>query len=186
VSRPAVVAHAPLGHHSQGRPHRSGFLEGLLSAPYDPDRASGPPLTGPPVEVVAAVRLMFARVGIGVVNAVITLASGTATREAIRAGNPALAPAEVDEKYVQGAAVAVCLAAVVAVLYVLLALRVLHGRSWARIVTWVVAGLGVLGGVLGMFGSGTGPERGVVLVGLLVDTAIVLLLAHRRANEYFR
>jgi hypothetical protein len=157
-----------------------------MSAPYDPDRAAGPPLTGPPAEVVGAVRLMFARVGIGVVSAGITLASGTATREAIRARDPALAPAEVDEKYVQGAAVAVCLAAVVAVLYVLLALRVLHGRSWARIVTWVVAGLGVLGGLLGMFANGTGPERGVVLAGLLVDTAIVGLLARPRANAYFR
>jgi hypothetical protein len=157
-----------------------------MSAPYDPDRPVGQPLAGPPPEVVRAVHLMFARVGVGVVNAVITLASGTAIKDAMRAGDPGLSPAEVDEKYTQSAAIAVFLAAVIAVLFVLLALRVLHGRSWARIVTWVVAGLGVLGGLLGLFATGTGPEKAVVVVGLVVDTAIVLLLARPRANAYFR
>lgn len=150
-----------------------------MSAPYDPGAAPPPP------EVRAAVRLMFARVGLGVVNAAITLASGTAIKDALRAEDPSLAPAEVDEKYTQSAAIAVCLAAVLAVLFVLLALRVLHGRSWARIVTWVVAGLGLLGGVLGLFTTGTGPERAAVLVAVLVDTAIIVLLARPRANAWF-
>jgi hypothetical protein len=152
-----------------------------MSAPYDPGRPAGPP-----VEVVRAVQLMFARIGIGVVNAAITLASGTAIKDAMRAEDPTLPPAEVDEKYTQSVAIAVCLAALLAVLYVLLALRVLHGRSWARIVTWVVAGLGLFGGLLGLFATGTDLEKAVVVVGLLVDAAIVLLLARERANAYFR
>ena len=157
-----------------------------MSAPYDPDRPSGPPVAEPPAEVVRAVQLMFARVGLGVVNASITLFSGTAIKDALRAEDPSLAPAEVAEKYTQIAATAVFLAAVLAVLYVLLALRVLHGRSWARIVTWVVAGLGLLGGAFGLFATGTDLEKGVVVVGLLVDAAIVVLLARPRANAYFR
>ncbi len=152
-----------------------------MSAPYDPGRSSAPP-----PEVVRAVQLMFARIGIGVVNAAITLASGTAIKDAMRAADPTLPPAEVDEKYTQSVAIAVCLAALLAVLYLLLALRVLHGRSWARIVTWVVAGLGLFGGLLGLFASGTDLEKAVVVVGLLVDAAIVLLLARERANAYFR
>lgn len=152
-----------------------------MSAPYDPDRSSAPP-----VEVVRAVQLMFARIGIGVVNAVITLASGTAAKDAMRAEDPTLPPAEVDERYTQSVAIAICLAALLAVLYLLLALRVLHGRSWARIVTWVVAGLGLFGGLLGLFATGTDLEKAVVVVGLLVDAAIVLLLARERSNTYFR
>lgn len=149
-----------------------------MTAPHDPS-------PGPPAEVVRAVQLMFARVGIGVVNATITVFSGTAIKDAMRAEDPALAPAEVDEKYAQTAAVAVFLAVVVAVLFVLLALRVLHGRSWARIVTWVVAGLGLLGGLLALFATGTDLEKAVVVVGLLVDAAIVVLLARPRANAWF-
>lgn len=152
-----------------------------MSAPYDPDRSSAPP-----VEVVRAVQLMFARIGIGMVNAVITLASGTAAKDAMRAEDPTLPPAEVDERYTQSVAIAICLAALLAVLYLLLALRVLHGRSWARIVTWVVAGLGLFGGLLGLFATGTDLEKAVVVVGLLVDAAIVLLLARERSNTYFR
>lgn len=157
-----------------------------MSAPPDPDRPSRPPVADPPVEVVRAVQFMFARVGIGVVNASITLFSGTAIKDALRAEDPALSPAEADEKYTQIAATAVFLAAVIAVLFVLLALRVLHGRNWARIVTFVVAGLGVLGGLLGLFAAGTDLEKTVVVVGLLVDTAIVVLLALPRANAWFR
>lgn len=157
-----------------------------MSAPNDPDRPSGPPAAVPPVEVVRAVQLMFARVGIGVVNAAITLFSGSAIRDALRAEDPALAPAEVDEKYTQIAATAVFLAAVIAVLFVLLALRVLHGRDWARIVTFVVAGLGLLGGLLGLFATGTDLEKTVIAVGLLVDAAIVVLLALPRATAWFR
>lgn len=152
-----------------------------MSAPYDPDRSSAPP-----VEVVRAVQLMFARIGIGMVNAAITLASGTAAKDAMRAEDPTLPPAEVDERYTQSVAIAICLAALLAVLYLLLALRVLHGRSWARIVTWVVAGLGLFGGLLGLFATGTDLEKAVVVVGLLVDAAIVLLLARERSNTYFR
>lgn len=152
-----------------------------MSAPYDPDRSSAPP-----VEVVRAVQLMFARIGIGIVNAAIALASGTAIKDAMRAEDPTLPPAEVDEKYTQSVAIAICLAALLAVLYLLLALRVLHGRSWARIVTWVVAGLGLFGGLLGLFATGTDLEKAVVVVGLLVDAAIVVLLGRERSNTYFR
>ncbi len=156
-----------------------------MVAPYDPDRLCGPPGADPPAEVVRAVQLMFARVGIGVVNAAITLFSGSAIKDAMRAEDPTLPPAEVDEMYTQTAAIAVFLAVVIAVLFVLLALRVLHGRSWARIVTWVVAGLGVLGGLLALFATGTDVEKAVVAVGLLVDIAIVVLLALPRANSWF-
>lgn len=154
-----------------------------MGTSYDPDH---PAVAPPPPEVVLAVRLMFARVGLGAVNAVITLVSGTAIKDAMRAEDPGLAPAGVDEKYTQSAAIAVFLAVVLAVLFVLLALRVLHGRGWARMVTWVVAGLGLLGGVLALFATGTGPEKAVVLVAVLVDTAIIVLLARPQANAYFR
>lgn len=156
-----------------------------MIAPDDPDRRPGPPGADPPAEVVRAVQLMFARVGIGVVNATITVFSGSAIKDAMRAEDPTLPPAEVDEMYTETAAIAVFLAVVIAVLFVLLALRVRHGRSWARIVTWVVAGLGLLGGLLALFATGTDVEKAVVVVGLLVDAAIVVLLALPRANAWF-
>jgi hypothetical protein len=149
--------------------------------PHEPDAPPAPV----PVEVARAVQLMFARVGIGVVNATITLMSGTAIKDAIAENEPSLPRAEVEEQYTQTASIAVFLAAVFAVLFVLLALQVRHGRGWARVVTWVVAGFGFLGGLFGLFASGTGPEKAVILLGLVVDAAIVVLLTRPRANAYF-
>lgn len=158
-----------------------------MSAPYDSPRSGRrAPGAPPPLDVLRAVQLMFARVGLGVVNASITLMSGNAIKDAFRHDDPSLAPAEVDEKYTQTVATAVFLAVVLAVLFVLLALQVRHGRNWARMVTWVVAGLGVLGGLLALFAAGTGPEKAVVAVGLLVDVAIIVLLTRPAANDYFR
>ena len=74
---------------------------------------------------------------------------------------------------------------VFAVLYVLLAIQVRKGKNWARIVTFVLAGLGVLGGLLSLLGDGTGLEKGVGVIVLLVDIAIIVLLALKPSSEYF-
>jgi hypothetical protein len=69
---------------------------------------------------------------------------------------------------------------------VLLAMQVRKGKNWARIVTWVFAGLGVLGS-LGSIVQVAPPLSHVVsIVTGLLDLAVIILLAQRSSNEYFR
>jgi len=155
-----------------------------MGALHDPGRPAHPDPT-PPADVLRAVQLMFARVAVGVVSAVVTVTSGNAIKSSIRAGDPALRPDQVESQYARTVGIATGLGVVVAVLFVLVALQVREGRNWARIVTWVVAGLGVLGGLLALFSSGTLVEKAITVVALLLDVQIIVLLATRSANEYF-
>jgi hypothetical protein len=59
------------------------------------------------------------------------------------------------------------------------------GKNWARIVTWVLSGLSVLGGISSLFGAGTGLEKTVTVIGLLIDIGIIVFLAMRPSNQYF-
>ena len=67
----------------------------------------------------------------------------------------------------------------------LLAIQVRKGKNWARIVTLVLAGLGVLFGVLSLVGDGTGLEKGFRPRRLLLDAGIIVLLAMRPSSQYF-
>ena len=170
-----------------------GGSEAYGNAPaYNPYGSPGfgtPPGTRPtmpaPKEVIRATQLMIASVVIGVLGAIITFASGDAIKDSIRQGDPTLTQDQVNSAYSLIVGTAVVFGLVFAVLYLLLAWQVRKGKNWARIVTWVLAGLGVLGGLLGLFGDGTGLEKALNVVQLLIAIGIIVLLTRRPANEYF-
>jgi hypothetical protein len=67
-----------------------------------------------------------------------------------------------------------------------------RGQNWARIVLWVLAGLGV---VLGVIGAGLSSSIGVATlpvltflawVEMLLDAVAIVLLALRPSNEWYR
>jgi hypothetical protein len=128
---------------------------------------------------------MFVRVALGVLNTLIAFLSTDSIKDTIRENDPSLTADEVNSAYAVAIGITVFFGLVFAVLYVLLAIQVRKGKNWARIVTWVLAGLGVLGGLLSLLGDGTGLEKGVGVIILLVDIAIIVLLAMKPANEYF-
>lgn len=138
-----------------------------------------------PKEVIQATQLMFVRVAIGLISAIITFASGDAIKTSIRDRDPSLSTDQINSAYAVGVVVAVIFGVIFAALYVLLAIQVRKGKNWARIVTWVLAGLGVLSGLLGLFGTGTGLEKIIAVLLLLVDAAIIVLLTRKPANQYF-
>jgi hypothetical protein len=175
-----------------------------MSTPYDPGRPEDRPPDQPafgspgfgtlpgarpsrtaPVDVVRAAQLMFARVAVGVVGALLTLSSANAIKDAIREANPSFSSDKVDSRYNAIVVTSIALSVVIAVLYILLALQVRKGKNWARITTWVLSGLSVLFGLAGLLGTGTGLEKAVFVVGLLIDVAIIVLLARKPSNEYF-
>ena len=112
--------------------------------------AASPPPADPrnaPSTVQNAVRLMFGLAALGVIGLIIVFADKSALRTAIENANPGDDKTQIDSAVNTGIAVGAVIGIVLIVLYVLLALQVRKGKNWARIVTWVLAGLGVLGGV---------------------------------------
>jgi hypothetical protein len=128
---------------------------------------------------------MFLRVALGVLNALLAFLSADSIKDSIRDNDPTLTQSQVDSAFAVAVGVTIFFGLVFAVLYVLLAIQVRKGKNWARIVTWVLAGLGVVGGLLGLLGNGTGLEKGLAVIILLVDAAIIVFLALKPSNEYF-
>jgi hypothetical protein len=142
--------------------------------------------TGPvPKEVDLASKLMFARVALGIISSILAFTLGDSIKESIRNGNPELTPSQVDSAYAFGIGVALFFGLLFALLYVLLAIQVRKGKNWARIVTLVLATLGVLSGLLGLVSDGPALERLVAVLLLLVDAAIIVLLLRKPSSEYF-
>lgn len=75
---------------------------------------------------------------------------------------------------------------VFAAFYLFLAWKVYAGKSWARITTWVFCGLAILGTLLEFAQANTGTVKALGVVEGLIAVAIVVLLAVRPSNEYFR
>jgi hypothetical protein len=138
-----------------------------------------------PMEVIRASQLMFVRVAVGIISAIVAFASSDAIKDSIRNNDPSLTEDQVNSAYNVGVGVAVVFGLIFAVLYILLAIQVRKGKNWARIVTWVLAGLGVLSGLLSLFGNGTSLEKAVDILLLLIDIAIIVLLSRKPSNDYF-
>lgn len=161
------------------------FLGGLPSMPPEPAR--DPALQAPPPPPVAnAVRLMLVRAVLTLLSLLTLFLTKDSLRDAIAKKNSGYDAAKLDTVVNAAIAVGVVLGIIFTVLYVLLALQVRKGKSWARIVTWVIAGLSVLSGLSSFAQPAPGLSRLLQVVVLLLDVAIIVLLAARPSNEYFR
>jgi len=157
---------------------------GAGSAAMPPAPDSAPVPRGPaPSSVVNAVRLMYLSAVLGIIGLVATFATKDALRDSIKESQPELTGSELDLAVNIALGFAVALGVVFTVLWLVLASFVRKGRNWARIVTWIVAGIGVLS-VVGIFGQ---PALNIVLalVGVIIDIAIIVLLAIKPSSEYF-
>jgi hypothetical protein len=132
--------------------------------------------------VVNAVRLMVLRAAIGLVSIVVLFVTRDELKKRILERTPTASDSSINTALAVGAVVGI----VILVFYLVLARLVRKGVNWARIVTWVIAGLGILGAVT----TFTQPEpplsRVLGIVVGIIDIAIVVLLAQRPSNEYFR
>lgn len=155
-----------------------------MPAPPPPGR---PPAAGPaPSTVRYAVGLMLARAAVGLIGIVVLFATKNNLENMIRDKN--LGKSDADIKHILDLAVTIgaVLGIVFIVLYVLLALQVRKGKQWARVTTWVFAGLGVLGFLTSFAQQETGATRALAVVSGLIDVAIIILLALTPSNDYFR
>ena len=120
-----------------------GYQPMPSAAPPPPPQSKG----APPSNVVLAVRLMFINAAIGIIGVIVVLAFRDDLRKQIRDKNPGYSASKLDSVVNTAITIGVVIGVVILVLYVLLALQVRKGKNWARIVTWILAGLGVLSGL---------------------------------------
>ena len=160
---------------------------------YTPMPPPPPPGYGPPVQkgpapstVVNAVRLMFVNAGLSVLGIIVLLATKNDLRKAVRDNNTGASDTRINDLVNAAITVGIVIAVVLIVLYVLLALQVRKGKNWARIVTWVFAGLGVFGNISNLIQPGSALTKVTAAIGLVIDIGIIVLLASSRSHPYFR
>ena len=153
--------------------------------PSEPGRA--PATAGAaPSSVRNAVTLMYVRAALGVVGIVILLATKDTLKKDLLKKNPTADAAKLDSLFNTAIAAGIVGAVVFLVLYVLLAMQVAKGKQWARIVTLVLAALGVLSMLVSFASTMPALSHVISVVSGLLDLAILVLLLTGGSGAYFR
>ena len=145
-----------------------------------PQRGERPP------SVENAVRLMFTIAAISIISTIVTLVTRSDLKKRIEKANPDVSSSRLDSLLNDAIAIGVVIGLVFLVLYVWLAFQVRAGKNWARIVTWVFAGLGVLGALGSLASTETPISRVLSLISGIIDVVIIVLLAQGASNRYFK
>lgn len=154
----------------------------LPQAPRPPTGGDTSARGAAPPTVTNAVRLMLLRSAVGVVSLVVLFATKDDLRRRIRAKTPTATDGTVNAALT----VAAVFGILVLVFYVFLAFQVRKGANWARVVTWVIAGLGILGALLSLSQPDPPLSRVLGVIVGLIDVAVVILLALGESNRFFR
>lgn len=153
------------------------------SMPSAPEPVPGIPSQAPGT-VRNAVILMYARAALGLISIFVLLATKSPLKTAIHKDNPNYDASKLDNIVNAAVISGLVVGIIFLVLYVLLAVQVAKGKNWARIVTWVISGLGVLS-IFGVISNSTGLTKVVDIVSGLLAIAIIVLLAMGPSNQYF-
>jgi hypothetical protein len=161
---------------------------GYPAAPPPPQgwQQPAPQRGAPPSTVMNAFRLMLVTAALSVIGIIATFATKDDLRQRLRRANLDADTTRLDNLVNTAIAISLVVAIVFVVLYVLLAFKVRAGRNWARIVTWVLAGLGVLSLLGALSTTATPLSRTLSVISGLIDIVIIVLLAQRPSNDYFR
>jgi predicted membrane channel-forming protein YqfA (hemolysin III family) len=155
-----------------------------MPVPPPPGR---PVAKGPaPAGVLLAVRLMFVNVALGVIGLIFVLTLKGQIRDQLRNQYPNYTSSHIDDLASTATVIAGVVAVIFIVLYALLALQVQKGRNWARIVTFVLAGLGVLSALSTLAQHEPVLNKVLGIIQGVLDVAIIVLLARAESQPYFR
>ncbi len=156
-----------------------------------PTAAKGPQ----PSSIRTAVRLMWAGAALSALSLVVTLATLGSLKDQIREQlaeqDTKVTEDAVNASYTAGIAFAVILGILGILLWLLMAWKNGQGRSWARIVATILAGLNVLLTLGGLaIGGATGTSSGAIstlisILTLVVSVAVVVLLWRKESSEYY-
>jgi hypothetical protein len=127
----------------------------------------------------------------------VVLADRQGLRDQVRQLDPTLIGQQVEAAVTGEITLGVLFSAAVVALYVVVANKMLGGRSWARVLLTFFGGLFAVLGLLGMFGvaDGLAAAQGVTVdplevslsaLGLALDVAALVAMWLKPSNEYFR
>lgn len=160
---------------------------GSGQAPMPGEPAGGPVArTTAPPSVNNAVRLMLVRAALGAIGLIVLLATKDTLKKEILKKNSSYDTSKLDDALNAAITIGLIIGLVFILLYVLLALQVRKGKNWARIVTWILAGLSVLGTLASLAQPQPAFSRVVGLIAAVIDVAIIVFLAMRTSGEYFK
>lgn len=134
-----------------------------------------------PPPVALAARLMLLRSAVSIVSVIVQVVTWDDLKRRYLDKHPDVRPGTVDATLT----FAVVFSVVLLVFYAFLAFQVRRGTNWARIVTWVIAGLGIVGALISFGQPDSALSRGLGIVIGLIDVAVVVLLLQRDSNRYF-
>ncbi|MGZ4540004.1 MAG: hypothetical protein ACXVXS_12865 [Blastococcus sp.] len=161
-------------------------------APAPPPRYGPPPTPlERPITVRAGLGAFLGSLVLSVISTVVTFLNWDTISAQLLArlrtdlgpnGDAALSGAQA------GARIGVVFALVLAAVYGVFVWFAWRGQNWARVVLWVLGGLGLFGGVIGlaMGGSPLPFLTGLSFFQTLLLLAAIVLLALKPSNEWFR
>jgi hypothetical protein len=161
----------------------------------DPKDPAYPPLpaapgygpVGPaPSSVIYAVRLMYVGAALGVAYLVVVVTSKSALRTAVAKKDPSFDSHKLDSVVTVSTVSALVVGVIYLMLFVLLALQLPKGRNWARVVTWVINALVIIGGLASLGQPVAGATLVVSLIRAAIGVAIVVLLLQKPSNAFFK
>lgn len=170
----------PGGYPSMAPP--PGSYPSMAPAPWETPAVQGPP----PSTVVNAFRLILVQAALSLVNIVVALLTTDAIREQVRSSSPTLDQSMVDAAVGVAIAMAVVFGLIGIGVWILVAFKVRAGKNWARIVTFVFAGLGLLSGLASFAQPAAAASHLLAVVALAIDIALIVLLTRGPSAEYFR
>jgi len=148
--------------------------------PVEPDK---PPA---PQSVLNAVKLMYAGAAVSTVSLIISLATISGTKDAIKKAKPSLTAAQVNQLNTFIIALAVVSGVIGVALWLWMARKNGEGKSWARILSTVLFGLATLD----LFGVVSQPKTVIGLVfpvlTWLIGLGAVVFLWRRESTEFFK
>jgi hypothetical protein len=152
-----------------------------------PVEGGQPAPVGPaPTSVINAVRLMIVGAAFGVAYLVVVVSTKSALRTAIAKKDPSFDAHKLDTAVNVSTVSALVVGVIYLVLFVLLALQLPKGKNWARVVTWVVNGLVIIGALASLGQPIAGATLVVSLVRAAIGLAIVVLLMQKPSNAFFK
>ncbi|GAA3157738.1 hypothetical protein GCM10010531_06380 [Blastococcus jejuensis] len=161
---------------------------GYGPAPSAPTGYGAPAPMERPFAVRAGLGAFIANLILGLIGAAIAFASiDTLVAQALAAEN---VDVTISDDVLRTAVIAGYVVALVfAALQAMFIWFAWNGRNWARIVLWVLGGLGVVSG-LASLGMATAPSTGFLTAlswfGFALTVAGIVLLAQKPANEWYR
>jgi hypothetical protein len=185
---PQAPGYPPAPGPGYGYPPAPGQGYGYGPAPSVPQGYGAPPAVERPTTVQAAVVCFIAYIVLNLISAIIQFSDidNLVAQTLANAGSSAstISRSAIRTTVIVGGVIGLLFAALEG-MFIWFAW---NGRNWARIVLWVIGGLGVVSGLIGLGGSVylSGFLRGLSIFSFLLVLAGVVLLALKPSNEWYR